>query len=155
MQIISQDPEIVDGRTAAPQEAWRVRRSGQPRCMVSKPMANFMLLLRAEAQVTDIEIPDDAFEKMVEWAKGLHEQKLLRGVSPLQREGATTLRYRRGSFVVDGPFAEGKEAVLGYFIIEVATRAEATAIFEHCPAMKWGGECGEILEMGDFPAFSD
>ncbi len=39
--------------------------------------------------------------------------------------------------VVDGPFAEAKEMVGGFFLIDVATRDEAVAIARRCPAANW------------------
>jgi hypothetical protein len=38
---------------------------------------------------------------------------------------ATTLRKGRESLVIDGPFAETKEQLLGFFIVECATPEEA------------------------------
>ena len=40
-------------------------------------------------------------------------------------EGVRVLHKRMGRTVVDGPFAEAKELVAGYFIIEVDSRDEA------------------------------
>jgi len=37
--------------------------------------------------------------------------------------------------LVDGPFAEAKEMVGGFFLIDVATREEAIAIAGRCPAV--------------------
>jgi len=37
--------------------------------------------------------------------------------------------------LVDGPFAEAKEMVGGFFLIDVATREEAIAIARRCPAV--------------------
>jgi len=53
--------------------------------------------------------------------------------------------------VVDGPFAEAKEVLGGYWIIDVASRAEAIEWATRCP----GGEnevieVRQIQELGDF-----
>ncbi|ATE59515.1 YciI family protein [Thauera sinica] len=37
----------------------------------------------------------------------------------------------------DGPFAEAKEMVGGFFLIEAASREEAVAIASRCPAARW------------------
>lgn len=37
----------------------------------------------------------------------------------------------------DGPFAEAKEMVGGFFLVDVATREEAIAIASRCPAARW------------------
>lgn len=47
---------------------------------------------------------------------------------------------RRGERVVDGPFAEAKEAIGGYLLIHVADLDEATAIAQRCPNLKYGME---------------
>ena len=38
---------------------------------------------------------------------------------------------------VDGPFAEAKEMVGGFFLLDCATREEALAIARECPAAEW------------------
>ena len=37
--------------------------------------------------------------------------------------------------VLDGPFAEAKEMVGGFYLLDVATRDEAVAIARQCPAV--------------------
>lgn len=44
----------------------------------------------------------------------------------------------RGERVVDGPFAEAKEAIGGYFLLTVASLDEATAIAQRCPSLPLG-----------------
>jgi hypothetical protein len=39
--------------------------------------------------------------------------------------------------VDDGPFAEAKEMIGGFFMIDVASREEALAIAAECPAAQW------------------
>ncbi|HEX3598399.1 MAG TPA: YciI family protein [Polyangiaceae bacterium] len=41
-------------------------------------------------------------------------------------KSAVTLRKTKSSFVVDGPFAETKEQLLGFFVVECASVDEAT-----------------------------
>jgi hypothetical protein len=43
-----------------------------------------------------------------------------------------------GGRVVDGPYAEIKEEVGGYYIIEVADEAEAIALAQQCPGAHHG-----------------
>lgn len=54
--------------------------------------------------------------------------------------------------VVDGPFAEAKEVLGGYWMIQVKSREEAIAWASRCPAL--GNEVIEVRqvqEMSDFP----
>ncbi len=48
---------------------------------------------------------------------------------------AATVRVRNGKTIVtDGPYAEAKEMVAGFYLIEAADRAEAAAIAARIPA---------------------
>jgi hypothetical protein len=40
--------------------------------------------------------------------------------------------------VADGPFAESKEAIGGYFMLQVGTLDEAVAIAKGCPGLPYG-----------------
>ncbi len=52
---------------------------------------------------------------------------------------ATTLRARGGNLqVTDGPFAETKEQLGGYFLLECASLDEAIEVAKLCPAVKTG-----------------
>ena len=52
--------------------------------------------------------------------------------------------------LIDGPFAESKEMVGGYFILDCATRDEAVAIASEVPAAEWATI--EVREFG--PCFA-
>lgn len=52
---------------------------------------------------------------------------------------ATTVRVRNGKLsTTDGPFAETKEQLGGFFLIEAKDRAEAIQIASRIPSAKWG-----------------
>ena len=48
--------------------------------------------------------------------------------------------------VADGPFAESKEMVGGFFLLDCRTREQAIAIAGECPATEWGTV--EVREVG-------
>jgi hypothetical protein len=48
--------------------------------------------------------------------------------------------------VVDGPYAEAKELVGGFFLLDIATREQAVAIAAECPAAAWASI--EVREVG-------
>lgn len=53
----------------------------------------------------------------------------------------------------DGPFAEAKEVLGGYWMIEVASKAEAVAWALRCPGDENATvEVRQVQEFGDFPA---
>jgi hypothetical protein len=57
------------------------------------------------------------------------QRKLRRGMPLLDESAGARVRVRDGkAFVSDGPFAESKEVVGGFWIIEVASRGEAIEI---------------------------
>jgi hypothetical protein len=62
------------------------------------------------------------------------------GSNALQHtDQATTVRIRDGKLsTTDGPFAETKEQLGGYFLIEAADRNEAIQIASRIPSAKWG-----------------
>lgn len=52
---------------------------------------------------------------------------------------ATTVRVREGkTLTTDGPFAETREQLGGYYLIEAKNLDEATAIAARIPGAKWG-----------------
>ena len=52
---------------------------------------------------------------------------------------ATTIRVRDGqTLITDGPFAETKEALGGYYLIEAADLDEAIELAKGCPGANWG-----------------
>ena len=63
---------------------------------------------------------------------------------------ATTVRVRDGETIAtDGPFAETKEALGGYYLIEAADLDEALAIAKMCPARFGGVEVRPVMEFPD------
>jgi hypothetical protein len=52
---------------------------------------------------------------------------------------ATSVRLRDGKrLVTDGPFAETKEALGGYYLVEAKDLDEAVALAERIPSVRWG-----------------
>lgn len=75
-----------------------------------------------------------------DYAKALEDAGLLRGGSELQpTTTATTVRVKGGRPVTtDGPFAETKEQLGGYFLIEAPSLDEALAWARRCPGAEHG-----------------
>ncbi|MGZ8920876.1 MAG: YciI family protein, partial [Limisphaerales bacterium] len=46
----------------------------------------------------------------------------------------------RGRTVSDGPFAESKEAIGGYFMLDVESIEEAIEIAKQCPTLEYGAK---------------
>src|SRR5213083_1058929 len=93
-------------------------------------------------------------EKWMAWFRRLTEQGQAVAGNPLEREGKIVSGKDR--VVSDGPFAESKEAIGGYFLLDVATIDEAIAIAKECPGLPYGirvevrpvaGECPIVSEL--------
>src|SRR5258706_15978566 len=104
-------------------------------------MARFMLLIRGGVGDTVQRSPEDyqrILERYMAWSGKLRAEGRNLGGDELG-DGGAGLRSRNGQVVVDGPFAEAKEAIGGYFLIEAADLNEATEIAKECPAVLGGG----------------
>lgn len=73
------------------------------------------------------------------WFKGLMEEGKAVAGSPLEREGKV-VSGKNGRIVTDGPFAESKETIGGYFLLHVDSMEEAVAIAKQCPGLAYGSK---------------
>lgn len=80
-----------------------------------------------------------AYASMRAFADDLQARGLLVAAESLQSQRrAARVQVRNGrTEVLDGPFAEAKEMVGGFFLLSCQTREEALAIAERCPAAQW------------------
>lgn len=93
-----------------------------------------------------------AYAQMVRFGEDLKTRGLLKAVESLQSD-ATGVRVsvRGGNQTLrDGPFAEAKEMVGGFFLLDGVTKEQAVAIAGECPAAEWATV--EVREVG--PCFS-
>jgi hypothetical protein len=75
----------------------------------------------------------------------------LDGLHPMAEGARVEFTGGRGH-VLDGPFAEVKEVVGGYWIIQVSSREEAIEWAKRCPASANEViEVRQVQEFGDFP----
>jgi hypothetical protein len=77
---------------------------------------------------------------------GEANEKAIVGGNALQPTATAT--SIRGGVVTDGPFAETKEALGGYYLIEAADLDEAVAIAKQVPARFGGVEVRPIMVLG-------
>ncbi len=82
----------------------------------------------------------DGMAEMKTFAGELASQgKLRRGAPLVDESAAARVRVRDGKAIVtDGPFAESKEVVAGFWIVEVASREEAIEIAGRAPHARHG-----------------
>ena len=77
-------------------------------------------------------------EDWMGWFKRLNEQGKAVAGHPLGSGGKSVSGKNRT--VTDGPFAEAKEAIGGYFMLDVATMDEAVTIAQQCPGLPYGAK---------------
>ena len=100
-------------------------------------MGQYMLILH-QVPNKDVDLPR---EKMLEvtkrymsWADCLRAKGQIAGGERLSAGGVRLVKLKDGKPVVsDGPYAELKDVVGGYFVIEAKDDAEADAIARDCP----------------------
>jgi hypothetical protein len=97
----------------------------------------------------------EAVAKMMEYNKSLQEAGVLLALDGLfPPSTGARISYKDGkATVTDGPFAETKEVIGGYWIIQVRSREEAIEWGKRAPMSNNEIiEVRQIYEMGDFPA---
>lgn len=87
------------------------------------------------------------------WFRGLTDTGKAVAGNPLEREGKIVSGKDR--VVSDGPFAESKEAIGGYFLLDVATMDEAVAIARECPGLPYGIRVEVRPVAGECPIAAD
>src|SRR4051812_14842236 len=102
-------------------------------------MKYMLLIYSAENAITDEE-RQHCYAESTELTHDLNPRGQFISASPLQPVAtATTVRVREGKRVVtDGPFAETREHLGGYFIVDAADLDDAIAIASRIPAAKRG-----------------
>lgn len=116
----------------------------------------FMMLVHPGVQADADWAPDpEDVGKMTAYNEQLTKAGVLLALDGLHppSEGAV-VRFPGGKpTVTDGPFAEAKEVVGGYWVIDVPSRDDAIAWASRCPMGDGDAiEVRRVFEMSDFPA---
>ena len=79
------------------------------------------------------------YDRMHQFAGNLQAQGVLMGAESLAlpTRGKRLMKRAGGTTLIDGPFAEAKEFVGGFFLLDCQTMDEAVAIADRCPAAEW------------------
>src|SRR3546814_11233020 len=80
--------------------------------------------------------------RISDWSSDVCSSDLLQDARSLKSEAeGMKLQVREGrQRLLDGPYAEAKEMIGGFFLLNCATREEAVAIAAECPAAQWRSE---------------
>jgi hypothetical protein len=95
-----------------------------------------------------------AFEEWLAYGTSLHDAGVHVGDNPLQGlETATTVRVRDGETLIsDGPFAETKEMLGGYYLVDLPSREAAVDWAARVPNAPYGSiEIRPIMEIPEIP----
>jgi hypothetical protein len=116
-------------------------------------MSEYVLLYRATPEARDAAMTGErakqSMAKWQAWMKDLADKGQLksRGM-PLERPGRVVRGKRKA--VTDGPFAETKEVLGGFSIVEAKDIDEAARIAEGCPILEGEGSV-EVRPVMAFP----
>ncbi|MGE9291753.1 MAG: YciI family protein [Puniceicoccales bacterium] len=114
----------------------------------------YLVLLYSKEDAWSAEEHKTALEESIRLCHQLHAENQYCGASPLQApQTATCVRVRDGiTNVNDGPYAETKEHLGGYFLIDVSSLEEAIQIAARIPGSHRGtAEIRPILEVTGLP----
>jgi hypothetical protein len=81
----------------------------------------------------------ELYDRMLKFGDQLKSKGLLISSESLKSQtDATRVQVRNGKAqVIDGPFAETKEMIGGFFLLNCETKTEALSIAKECPAAQW------------------
>jgi hypothetical protein len=100
--------------------------------------SDYLLLFRGMDWYQDLS-PEEMQKTMTEWMTWFNRllaEGRCKGGQSLGPEGKTVSGKIRN--VTDGPYAEAKEAVAGYFLLHVKDMDEALEIAKECPTLGFG-----------------
>src|SRR6185295_15167812 len=114
----------------------------------------YMLLVYLDEQVLSEDERDHCYVESAQLARELSSSSQYLDASPLHPiSTATSVRVRDGKrLVTDGPFAETREQLGGYYLINASNLDEAIGIAERVPPAQFGTvEIRPVLEIGGLP----
>ena len=100
-------------------------------------MTQYMLLLH-QAPNYNMDLPREKMMEVVKryytWSTTMREKGKLVGGEKLAAGGVRHIKVKDGKpMASDGPYAEAKDVIGGYFVIEAKDAAEAETIARDCP----------------------
>jgi hypothetical protein len=100
----------------------------------------YMLLVYSDENVLSPAERQDCYVKSAQLTQEIHASGHFIDASPLHlTSAATSIRVRdQKRLVTDGPFAETREQLGGYFLVDAPNLDDAIRIAERIPAARWG-----------------
>jgi hypothetical protein len=106
---------------------------------LSTPTSEYMLLFHGPDwdQGMTREQTQKILDHATAWAESLGRRGKVKAGQALLREGCI-VSGKKGGIVMDGPFAESKETIGGYLLLQETTYEEAVAFARECPTLEYG-----------------
>lgn len=114
----------------------------------------YMMLIYLDEQSLSQSERDQCYKDSAEFARYLSTTGEYVGAGPLHPTTmATSVRVRNGKrMVTDGPFAETREQLGGYFLVDAKDLDKAIDIASRIPAGRWGTvEIRPLMEISGLP----
>jgi hypothetical protein len=114
----------------------------------------YMLLIYMTENAISAEQREHCYQESTQLAHDLKAKGQYLGANPLHPvTTATSVRVRDGKpIVTDGPFAETREFLGGYFLIEAKNLDEAIGVATRIPGARWGTvEIRPVIEIPGLP----
>ena len=114
----------------------------------------YMLLVYLSEQALSESERQECYVKSAQLARDIHTSGNYLDASPLHPVStATSIRVREGKrLVTDGPFAETREQLGGFYLINATDLDEAMTIAERIPAARFGTiEIRPVMEIPGLP----
>ena len=114
----------------------------------------YMLLIYQDEQALNEAERAHCYQESAEFAQQLNAKGQYLIAAPLHPTStATSVRLREGKKIVtDGPFAETREQLGGFYLIDAKNLDEALDIAGRIPAGRWGTvEIRPVLEISGLP----
>ncbi len=115
----------------------------------------YMLLIYLDEQSLSEHEREKCYQESTQLAHQLKASGQYLSASPLQPTSlATSLRIRDGKqFITDGPFAETREQLGGYYLVDASDLDEAISIATRIPMARKGTvEIRPVIEIEGLPA---
>jgi hypothetical protein len=110
-------------------------------------MADFLFLYRGAQRASSPEQSEKVMQKWMSWMQDLASKGHMKDRGqPLEETGKVV---RRDKTVTDGPYAESKDLVGGYTLVEAKDLGQAAELSKGCPIFDNGGfvEIRPVMEM--------
>ena len=118
----------------------------------------YMMLVYFEENAIDETEREHCYQESIQLTRDLNAKGQFLAAAPLYPTStATSVRVRDGKrLVTDGPFAETREHLGGYFLVDARDLDEAIGIAARIPGARWGTiEVRPVIELSGMPAQSE